>query len=80
MFERLLNVLGFILERFMTELIKFYQFFISPWLANHCRFTPSCSNYAMQCFKKYDPFKATWKTCVRICKCHPLHPGGEDLP
>jgi uncharacterized protein len=67
---------------FLKKLFKFltraYQLILSPWLPRSCRFTPSCSQYFLDSLDK-DPFlKASFKTTVRICKCHPFHPGGHD--
>lgn len=59
-------------------LLKFYKLFISPFLGNNCRFTPSCSNYATQCFEKYPIPRASVLSFKRICKCHPFHEGGDD--
>jgi len=43
-----------------------------------CRFTPTCSEYAIEAFEKKGLFTAAWMTVVRISKCHPFHPGGYD--
>ncbi|HHE39371.1 MAG TPA: membrane protein insertion efficiency factor YidD [Candidatus Cloacimonetes bacterium] len=59
-------------------LIGFYRRIISPVLPPTCRFTPTCSNYAFQAFKKYNLFKAMKLSIFRILKCHPFHPGGYD--
>jgi uncharacterized protein len=59
-------------------LIKGYQLVISPWLGNKCRFTPTCSNYGIEAFKKYGPIKGCWLTAKRIGKCHPWGGHGFD--
>jgi uncharacterized protein len=59
-------------------LIKLYQWIISPWLGSQCRFTPSCSRYSEQAFKKYGLFKGLWLTIRRISRCHPWGGGGYD--
>lgn len=43
-----------------------------------CRFTPTCSEYAIEAFQKNGLFKAFWMTVMRLLKCHPFHPGGYD--
>jgi putative membrane protein insertion efficiency factor len=43
-----------------------------------CRFTPTCSEYAIEAFQKKGLFKALGMTVVRVLKCHPFHPGGYD--
>ncbi|MDC0403466.1 membrane protein insertion efficiency factor YidD [Porticoccaceae bacterium] len=64
---------------FAVKLIKCYQLAISPWLGNNCRFYPSCSHYAVEAFQLHGLLKGGYLSCRRIIKCHPLHPGGEDL-
>jgi putative membrane protein insertion efficiency factor len=58
--------------------IRFYQLVISPWLGPKCRFTPTCSQYALEAFKKYGPFKGFWLALKRISRCHPLGGSGYD--
>ncbi|CAC9444442.1 membrane protein insertion efficiency factor YidD [bacterium endosymbiont of Bathymodiolus sp. 5 South] len=58
--------------------IKFYQLFISPLLGPHCRFDPTCSQYAYDAVKEYGFFKGFFLSIKRIGKCHPWHEGGFD--
>ncbi|MCO4794549.1 MAG: membrane protein insertion efficiency factor YidD [Bacteriovoracaceae bacterium] len=58
--------------------IKFYQLFISPFLGRNCRFQPTCSEYAKECFEKFPLPKALWYSSKRLAKCHPFHSGGFD--
>ncbi len=58
--------------------IKLYQWTISPLLGPKCRFTPTCSNYALEALKKYGIFKGTWLTVKRISRCHPWGGHGYD--
>jgi putative membrane protein insertion efficiency factor len=59
-------------------LIKIYQKIVSPILGPQCRFTPTCSNYALEALKKYGVFKGTWLAIKRISKCHPWGGSGYD--
>ena len=59
-------------------LIKFYQFCISPFIPKVCRYTPSCSVYAVEAFKKHGPFKGLWLTVKRVSSCHPWGGSGYD--
>ncbi|MBR5451977.1 MAG: membrane protein insertion efficiency factor YidD [Clostridia bacterium] len=59
-------------------LIKFYQKNISPAKAPCCRFTPTCSNYAIEAFRKHGTFKGLFLTLWRILRCNPLCKGGYD--
>jgi putative membrane protein insertion efficiency factor len=58
--------------------IRFYQYFISPWLGNNCRFLPTCSAYSKECFEQFPFPKALWYSLRRILRCHPLCKGGFD--
>ena len=58
--------------------LKTYQLILSPWVGNQCRFTPSCSNYAIDAYTHFHFFKATWFTIKRVAKCNPWHEGGID--
>lgn len=62
----------------LTKLIKIYQVFLSSFVGQHCRFTPTCSNYALEAIKTYGPAKGTLLASKRICKCHPWSEGGID--
>lgn len=59
-------------------LIKLYQLIISPWLGPSCRFTPTCSQYGLEAFKKYGVFKGFWLTIKRISRCNPWGGKGYD--
>ncbi|HTS45533.1 MAG TPA: membrane protein insertion efficiency factor YidD [Puia sp.] len=59
-------------------LIKLYQWIISPLMGPKCRFTPSCSQYAIAALKKYGFLKGTWLSLKRISRCHPWGGHGYD--
>tara|TARA_B100000965_G_C19498276_1_gene716233 strand:- start:50 stop:289 length:240 start_codon:yes stop_codon:yes gene_type:complete len=59
-------------------IIKFYQFFISPFLGQNCRYIPSCSEYAIESLKIYGPLKGFYLAMKRIFKCHPWGGKGFD--
>ncbi len=58
--------------------IRGYQRFISPVLPPSCRFTPSCSQYALEAVAKYGALKGGWLAARRLARCHPFNPGGYD--
>jgi uncharacterized protein len=60
-------------------LIRIYQRMLSPLLGDCCRFYPSCSNYCLQAVERYGCLKGVWMGLLRVCRCHPYHPGGVDL-
>ncbi len=51
--------------------IRFYRYFISPMLPPSCRFTPTCSEYAIDVIQRHGVFKGTYLAIVRLSKCHP---------
>ncbi len=59
-------------------LINVYRGYISPRFPSCCRYTPTCSAYALEAIKKYGALKGTWLAVKRILRCHPGHPGGYD--
>ncbi|MCB5259808.1 MAG: membrane protein insertion efficiency factor YidD [Candidatus Cloacimonetes bacterium] len=59
-------------------LIRFYQLSISPFLPKTCRFTPTCSTYALQAYQRYNLLKATYLSSWRILRCNPFCKGGYD--
>lgn len=59
-------------------LISAYRRYISPLLGQHCRFYPSCSEYAYQAIVKYGVARGGLLAVKRLAKCHPFHPGGVD--
>ena len=64
-------------KRFGVGMIRIYQV-TTKWMPPTCRFTPSCSNYTLQAIQKYGLVKGSWMGAKRICRCHPLNPGGHD--
>lgn len=61
-----------------TVLVRGYQLVLSPVMPGSCRFSPSCSHYALEAFRRHAPVRAFWLTARRIGRCHPFHPGGND--
>lgn len=59
-------------------LIQFYRHCISPLTPPSCRFVPTCSQYALEAFRKYGPLKGFWLSLKRILRCHPLGGSGYD--
>ncbi len=68
----------YILNIFFIFLIKIYKKFISPYLGDNCRFYPTCSEYAEECFKSFNIFKALYLSAYRIIRCNPFSKGGCD--
>ena len=62
----------------LIDLVRFYQVCISPLKPATCRFTPTCSQYALQALQKYGPIKGSWLALKRILRCHPWGGSGYD--
>ena len=67
-----------VLNYFLIVPIKLYQILLSPLIGPSCRFTPTCSNYAIEAINKHGPFKGFWLAIKRISKCHPWGNSGHD--
>lgn len=59
-------------------LIRLYRRFISPLFPSCCRFTPTCSAYAIEALRKYGLLKGTFLAVKRILRCNPYCKGGYD--
>jgi len=59
-------------------LLRGYQRWVSPWLAPACRFSPTCSEYAVQAIARYGLWRGVRLAVGRLLRCHPWHPGGFD--
>ena len=58
--------------------VYFYRYCISPLTPPSCRYTPTCSQYALEALKKHGPVKGLWLAIKRICRCHPWGGSGYD--
>lgn len=70
-------ILGF-LSWLLLLPIYFYRKCISPFTPPSCRFTPTCSAYAVEAIKKHGPFAGFYLACKRILRCHPWGGYGYD--
>jgi uncharacterized protein len=66
------------MKRLLLAIIRAYQFLLSPWVGNQCRFYPTCSHYAAEAIDRHGALCGSWLALRRISKCHPWHPGGMD--
>ncbi|WP_204137573.1 membrane protein insertion efficiency factor YidD [Halomicronema sp. CCY15110] len=58
--------------------IQGYRRFVSPLFPPTCRYTPSCSQYALAAIQQYGAGRGSWLAGRRILRCHPFHAGGYD--
>ncbi len=70
--------IGTVMRAVLIAFIRVYQLFFSPLLGNHCRFYPSCSQYAREAVERYGVIRGVWLAIRRVLRCHPWHPGGFD--
>ncbi len=62
----------------LLGLIRFYQLLLSPFVGQHCRFYPSCSQYALEAVERHGAVRGSWLAIKRLARCHPWHAGGVD--
>ena len=62
----------------VTLLIQAYRYLLSPLIGSHCRYTPSCSQYALDAVQTHGVVKGLWLAVKRVGSCHPWHAGGYD--
>jgi len=66
------------MKKVFLLLIRFYQRGISPFLGAHCRYIPTCSQYAAEAINRFGARRGAWLALKRISRCHPWHEGGYD--
>ncbi|MCK5341436.1 MAG: membrane protein insertion efficiency factor YidD [Desulfobulbaceae bacterium] len=66
------------MKKICTYLIRSYQLFLSPLFPPTCRFTPSCSQYAIQAINLHGAGRGLYLAIRRILRCHPFSQGGYD--
>jgi hypothetical protein len=65
-------------KRLLIGLVKGYRLLLSPWLGSACRFTPTCSAYALDALQRHGAAAGSYLTVARIARCHPWCAGGHD--
>ena len=67
---------------FFIYIIRFYSFFISPFFPSSCRYSPSCSFFAVKAIDKFGVFWGGWLTLRRLFRCHPFggYAGFDPVP
>ncbi len=62
----------------LVTLVRAYQLLLRPWLGSNCRFTPSCSGYALTALKRHGSVDGSYLAVCRLARCHPWCEGGDD--
>ena len=76
--QRSLDVCKRIASKPLIWLVRFYQLCISPLKPPCCRFTPTCSAYAIEALRKHGPIKGLLLAIWRILRCNPWGGSGYD--
>ena len=66
------------MKSLLLALIRAYRLLLSPWWGRQCRFTPSCSEFALEAIGRHGAMRGSWLAMRRIGRCHPWHAGGFD--
>ena len=72
------DMLATLLRALLIGLVRAYQLIFRPILGSNCRFTPSCSDYALEAVREYGAVRGGYLATRRILRCNPWHPGGDD--
>lgn len=73
-----MKMLSKLLSLVLIAPIVFYRRFITPFTPPSCRFTPTCSQYALEAIRKHGPVRGLWLAIKRILRCHPWGGSGYD--
>lgn len=65
-------------QRLLMGLVRGYQLLLSPWLNAGCRYSPSCSSYALQALQRHGACAGSYMAAARILRCNPFCLGGHD--
>ena len=66
------------MKAILLGLIRAYQFLLSPWVGNQCRYWPTCSDYAREAIDRHGAARGSWLAVRRLLRCSPWHDGGVD--
>ena len=66
------------MSRLLIALVRAYRYLLSPWWGGQCRFTPTCSEYAIEALRDHGAWRGSGLALRRISRCHPWHEGGYD--
>lgn len=66
------------MQRLLIAVVRAYRLVLSPWLGGACRFTPTCSVYALEALQRHGAAAGSYLAARRIARCHPWCAGGHD--
>lgn len=65
-------------QQLLIGIVQGYRLFLSPWLGSACRFTPTCSAYALEALRRHGAGQGSYLAARRLVRCHPWCAGGHD--
>lgn len=66
------------LARVLDVLVRAYQYVLSPWVGNSCRYWPTCSEYTRESLARHGAARGSYLAVRRLARCHPYGRGGVD--
>jgi putative membrane protein insertion efficiency factor len=66
------------IKALLIAMVRVYRRVLSPLLPPACRFTPTCSTYAIEALSRHGAWRGTWLSVRRLCRCHPFGGHGYD--
>lgn len=66
------------MRHLVIAVLRVYQLLLSPWFGGHCRFTPTCSHYAIGAVSQHGTWRGGALAARRLLRCHPWVQGGHD--
>jgi uncharacterized protein len=66
------------LQKILIGIVQGYRWFLSPWLGSACRFSPTCSAYALEALQMHGAGRGSYLVARRLVRCHPWCEGGHD--
>jgi hypothetical protein len=67
-------------ESCVRGVLRAYKLALSPLIGRHCRFLPTCSEYAAEALISHGPWRGSYLAARRLCRCHPWGGSGYDPP
>ena len=66
------------IARLLIALVRVYRYLLGPWWGTQCRYSPTCSQYAIEALARHGAWRGSILAARRILRCHPWHEGGFD--
>lgn len=66
------------MKALLLACVRAYRLLLSPWWGGQCRFSPTCSEFALEAIERHGAARGSWIATKRLCRCHPWRAGGFD--